>query len=97
MKMINTIAAAALLAFSTGAAVADVVTAGWTNGEIKKVDVAQSKLTIKHNHIKHLDMPGMTMVFFVPDAKILEGLKKGDKKQFEFADMNGRLVVKQVK
>ncbi len=95
MKLIKTIAAVALLAFSTTAAVADAAT--WTNGQIKKVDVAQSKLTIKHDEIKNLDMPSMTMVFFVPDAKILEGLKKGDKKQFDFADMNGRLVVKQVK
>ena len=95
MKLIKTIAAAALLAFSTAAAVADDAT--WTSGEIKKVDVAQSKLTIKHDEIKNLDMPSMTMVFFVPDAKTLEGLKKGDKKQFDFADMNGRLVVKQVK
>ena len=71
--------------------------ADWTSGEIRKVDVAQSKLTIKHKHIKNLDMPGMTMVFFVPNSKTLEGLKKGDKKQFDFADMNGRLVVKQVK
>lgn len=95
MKVIKTIAAAALLAFSTAAAVAESV--DWTSGEIKKVDVAQSKLTIKHKHIKNLDMPGMTMVFFVPDAKTLNGLKKGDKKHFHFSDMNGRLVVKQVK
>jgi Cu/Ag efflux protein CusF len=95
MKVIKTIAAVVLLAFSSAAAVADDAT--WTGGEIKKIDTAQSKLTIKHDEIKHLDMPSMTMVFFVPDAKTLEGLKKGDKKQFDFADMNGRLVVKQVK
>ena len=95
MKVIKTIAAVALLAFSSAAAVADDAT--WTSGEIKKIDTAQSKLTIKHGEIMHLDMPSMTMVFFVPDPKTLEGLKKGDKKQFDFADMNGRLVVRQVK
>jgi len=95
MKMIKTIAAVAVLAFSISPAFAAEAT--WTNGEIKKVDVAQSKLTIKHAQIKNLDMPSMTMVFFVLDANTLEGLKKGDKKQFDFADMNGRLVVKQVK
>lgn len=95
MKVIKTIAAAALLAFSTAAAVADDAT--WTNGVIKKVDHAQSKVTVKHDTIKNLDMPSMTMVFYAPDAKVLEGLEAGQKKQFEFGDMNGRMIVKQVK
>ena len=95
MKMIKTFAAVAVLAVSVAPALAEEPT--WTSGEIKKVDIAQSKLTIKHDEIKTLDMPSMTMVFYVPDAKVLEGLKAGDKKQFDFEDMNGRVVVKQVK
>ena len=34
-----------------------------TEGEIRKVDMDNKKLTIKHGEIKNLDMPGMTMVF----------------------------------
>ena len=38
-----------------------------TDGEIRKVDMDNKKLTIKHGNIKNLDMPGMTMVFQVKD------------------------------
>jgi len=95
MKFLKAFTTAMTLAFLAIPALADEMT--WTKGEITKVDIAQSKLTIKHDEIKNLDMPSMTMVFFVPDAKTLEGLKEGDKKQFDFADMNGRLIVKQIK
>lgn len=95
MRIIKTLGAAALLAMMSAAAIAEEVV--WTKGEIKKVDLAQSKITIKHEEIKNLDMPGMTMVFFAPEKSIIEGLKEGDKKEFEFADMNGRMIVKQVK
>lgn len=71
--------------------------AHWTKGTVKKIDSAQSKVTVQHEPIKNLDMPSMTMVFFAPDASVLEGLKVGDKKQFEFGDLNGRMVVKQIK
>ena len=69
----------------------------WTKGEVRKVDAAQSKITIKHEEITNLDMPPMTMVFFAPDATILKDLKPGQKAQFEFAQASGRLIVKAVK
>ncbi len=95
MKITHTLAAMAAIAFSFTAAVAEEVT--WTKGEVQKVDMAQSKVTVKHEDIKNLDMPSMTMVFFAPDKATIEGLKAGDKKEFEFGDMNGRMIVKQVK
>lgn len=64
-----------------------------TEGEIRKVDKEQAKITIKHGPITNLDMPGMTMVFKVSDLKALETLKAGDKVRF-FADkVNGVLTV----
>ena len=95
MRIIKTLGAAALLAMMSAAAIAEEVV--WTKGEVKKVDLAQSKITVKHEEIKNLDMPGMTMVFFVPEKSLIEGLKEGEMKEFEFADMNGRMIVKQVK
>lgn len=53
-----------------------------TDGEIKKVDKDNKKLTIKHGDIKNLDMPGMTMVFQVKDPAMLESVKVGDKVRF---------------
>ena len=95
MRMKTTLAAFAVLAASLTSAIAEEVT--WTTGEVQKIDLAQSKVTVKHEEIKNLDMPAMTMVFFAPDKATIESLKAGDKKQFEFGDMNGRMIVKQVK
>ena len=95
MKLLKSLALVAGIALSaTGAFAEEVV---WTKGEVVKVDLAQSKVTVKHEEIKNLDMPSMTMVFFAPEKSVIEGLKEGDKKEFEFADMNGRMIVKQVK
>ncbi len=95
MKLIKSLALVAGIAMSATAALAEEVV--WTKGEVVKVDLAQSKVTVKHEEIKNLDMPGMTMVFFAPEKSVIEGLKQGDKKEFEFGDMNGRMIVKQVK
>ena len=95
MKLSRSAGLVAGIALFATAALAEEVT--WTKGEVVKVDLAQSKVTVKHEEIKNLDMPSMTMVFFAPEKSVIEGLKKGDKKEFEFGDMNGRMVVKQVK
>lgn len=53
-----------------------------TEGEIKKVDKDNKKLTIKHGEIKNLDMPGMTMVFQVRDPALVDQVKVGDRIRF---------------
>jgi Cu/Ag efflux protein CusF len=62
---------------ATAASAADM-----TEGEVRKVDKEQKKLTIKHGEIKNLDMPPMTMVFQVKDGALLDKLKAGDKIRF---------------
>lgn len=64
-----------------------------TNGEVRKVDKAQGKLTLRHGPIESLDMPAMTMVFKVADPKMLEGLKDGDKVRFNADRINGAITV----
>lgn len=64
-----------------------------TDGEIRKVDKDNKKLTIKHGDIKNLDMPGMTMVFQVKDPVMLDKVKAGDKVKFVAEKLNGALVV----
>ncbi|MEE4237707.1 MAG: copper-binding protein [Anderseniella sp.] len=95
MKLLKSLALVAGIALSATTALAEE--AVWTKGEVVKVDLAQSKITVKHEEIKNLDMPSMTMVFFAPEKSVIEGLKEGDTKEFEFGDMNGRMIVKQVK
>jgi uncharacterized cupredoxin-like copper-binding protein len=67
-----------------------------TEGIIRKVDVAQNKITIKHGDIKNLDMPGMTMIFRVSDPSMLSSLKSGDAIAFRAEKLNGGLTVTRI-
>jgi len=73
-----------------------VAGAAWAtdaDGEVRRIDKAQAKITLKHGEIKSLDMPPMTMVFRVKDPKWLDGLAVGDKVKFSAAQENGQYVV----
>lgn len=67
--------------------------ADMTDGEIRKVDMDNKKITIKHGAIKNLDMPGMTMVFQVKDAALLSKVKVGDKVRFSAEQIGSAIVV----
>ena len=64
-----------------------------TEGEVRKVDLENRKITLKHEAIKNLDMPGMTMVFQVRDAAMLDTVKTGDKVRFTASNDGGKLTV----
>ena len=59
-----------------------------TEGEVRKVDLEQKKVTLRHGPIQNLEMPAMTMVFQVADAKLLENVKVGDKVRFSVERTN---------
>ena len=63
-----------------------------TEGEVRKIDKDAKKITLKHGPIKNLDMPGMTMVFQVKDAALLDKLVVGDKILFTAEQQQGALV-----
>ncbi len=56
--------------------------ADMSEGEVRKVDKAAGKVTLKHGPIRNLDMPPMTMVFKATDPKLLDKVKAGDKVRF---------------
>ena len=64
-----------------------------SDGEVRKVDKAQGKLTLRHGPLENLAMPAMTMVFKVADAKMLDGLKEGDRVKFTADKVNGAFTV----
>ena len=64
-----------------------------TEGEVRKVDLDNKKITLKHGAIKNLDMPGMTMVFQVKDPAMLDKVKAGDKVLFKAEKAGGAIVV----
>ena len=56
---------------------------GLSEGEVRKIDKEQGKVTIKHGEIKNLDMPPMTMVFRAQPPGLLEKVQVGDKVRFQ--------------
>jgi Cu/Ag efflux protein CusF len=63
------------------------------SGEVRRVDAAGGKLTIRHGEIPNLEMPPMTMVFRVRDAAMLQGLQQGDKIRFAAEKDGSQYVV----
>jgi Cu(I)/Ag(I) efflux system periplasmic protein CusF len=64
-----------------------------SQGEVRKVDLAQGKVTLRHGPLVNLDMPAMTMVFTATDRQLLQGLKVGDKVRFHAESRDGILIV----
>ena len=64
-----------------------------SEGEIRKIDKEGGKLTIRHEELKNLGMPAMTMVFRAKHPQILEQLKQGDKVRFVAEKVDGALTV----
>jgi Cu/Ag efflux protein CusF len=62
-------------------------------GEVRKVDKDANKITLRHGPIPNLEMPDMTMVFRVADARMLDGLKPKQKVRFTADRIEGQLTV----
>jgi Cu(I)/Ag(I) efflux system protein CusF len=75
------------------AAPASAVATEMTEGEVRKVDKAAGKITLKHGEIKNIGMPPMTMVFQAKDPALLDKVKAGDKVRFTAADIKGVLTL----
>lgn len=67
--------------------------AALNDGEVRKVDAAAGKITIKHGAMPKFDMPPMTMVYRVKDKALLEQLKPGDKIKFDGDNVGGEFTV----
>lgn len=95
--ILSAVAAAALTIGSLTAVPVSAAEDIWTKGEVTKIDKELGKVTVRHEEIKNLDMPGMRMIFRVTDPKMLEALKVGQKGEFHFIDENGRMMIKKVR
>lgn len=75
---------------------ADTATAptpvSYTDGEVKKIDTEQGKITLKHGPIDNLGMPGMTMVFRT-DPALVANFKPGSLVRFKADRVDGGLKV----
>ncbi|MDR5751347.1 MULTISPECIES: copper-binding protein [unclassified Caballeronia] len=78
---------------SSGAKQTGATNPSMSHGEVKKVDTASGKLTIKHGPLENLGMDGMTMAFKVRDPAMLSQVMVGDKIDFVAEEVNGALTV----
>lgn len=81
---------------TTAPAAAATAEAVMTAGEITRVDKRASKLTIRHEDIKNLDMPAMTMVFGLKDSTQVAQFNPGDKVRFHVQDEGGSLTITRI-
>jgi Cu/Ag efflux protein CusF len=68
--------------------------ASLSDGEVRRVDKAARKVTLRHGPLKNLDMPAMTMVFEVRDTPLLDRVKPGDRVKFMADKVDGAFVVR---
>lgn len=68
-------------------------TAAMTEGEVRKIDKDNQKITLKHAEIQNLGMPGMTMVFRVKDAAMLDKVQVGSKVLFAAESTGGAITL----
>ena len=76
-----------------GASSASSAVVAKAEGEVRKIDKEAGKLTLRHGPIPNLEMPEMTMVFRLADAKLLDGLEPKQKVRFSAERLEGQLTV----
>lgn len=86
--------AAAIFALGATTAVVSPVMAqqGSATGEVRRIDAAAGKITLKHGSIDALELPGMTLVYLV-DPALLGDIKPGDKVKFTAERRDGDYVI----
>jgi Cu(I)/Ag(I) efflux system periplasmic protein CusF len=63
------------------------------DGEVRKIDKAQQKISLAHGDIKSLDLPAMTLAYRVKDPAWLDVVQTGDKVKFSAERINGQLML----
>ena len=77
----------------TSAAPTAAPAASLVDAEVRRVDVATRRITLRHGPIPNLAMSAMTMVFQVRDPKMLDGLSPGDTVRFTADRVDGVYLV----
>lgn len=68
-------------------------TASLASGEVLEIDRKEKRVLVKHGPIASIGMDAMTMEFLVPDGKLLQTLKPGDKIRFAVLWRNGEYEI----
>ncbi|WP_296555259.1 copper-binding protein [Pigmentiphaga sp.] len=93
-RLLALTATVAGLALAMGAALAQALNA---QGEVRRIDAANGKITVKHGPIANLELPAMTLVFKVADPAMLNDVKPGDNVRFAAEKINGQYTITAIK
>ena len=92
---LSTLLVAPLAVLATAPVFAQEALEATASGEVRRVDAARGRITIKHGAISDLELPAMTLVYHA-QASLLEGLSPGDKVKFTAKRENNRYVVTKI-
>jgi len=92
MKLKKSLLSIAVVIGATGLS-ASALAQAMADGVVRRVDLDNKKITIRHGEIKALDMPPMTMVFVAKQPELLKNLAPGDEIRFEAFETNGQYSV----
>ena len=65
----------------------------WTRGEIRRIDRDNARVTVRHEEIRSLDMPPMTMIFSTAPGVLTDALKPGDRVRFRVVGAAGQFTI----
>lgn len=65
-------------------------------GVVKWVDPASGEIDLRHEPMPSLKWPAMTMTFKAHDAAMLQGLKEGDKVDFDLMKMGDEFHITRI-
>lgn len=92
MRIKKTLLAISIFAGAAGMS-ATAFAQAMADGVVRRIDLDNKKITIRHGEIKSLDMPPMTMVFVAKQPELLKNLAPGDEIKFEAFETNGQFSV----
>ncbi len=98
-RRLHTLAAAFLIAMGTAGATPPALAqaeSGRGEGEVRKIDREQAKITLRHGPIPEMKMSAMTMVFRVKDPKLLDAVKEGQQVRFALIREKGAFWLESV-
>jgi len=66
-------------------------------GTVKSIDAEKGTLALQHEPVASMNWPAMSMTFKAKDRKSLQGIKPGQKIEFEFVQQGKDYVITKVK
>lgn len=92
-KVVTWLRRLVLLAGTAAVGLAVAAPSAPVQGEVRRINPGEGKITLKHEPIPELDLPAMTLVFRVQDTRLMANVKPGDKVTFTADRIDGQYTI----